>query len=155
MKQLSLISRSLVMSTLVFLALPVSVALACSCMELPPPVEAMGQADAVFTGRVLSAVPSGSTDGYEYMIQIHAVWKGAATVELRVETGDPAMCGLWLQPGETYLVYADEFDGVMSTNNCTRSREIGFADEDLAALGGPLAVEDMLLSVGTIKARYE
>jgi hypothetical protein len=124
-------------------------------MELPTPVEAMGQADAVFTGRVLTAVPIESTNGYVYTMRVHAVWKGTVIVELQVETGEPAMCGVWLQPGETYLVYAYEYEGVVSTGNCTRTREIGFADEDLAELGSPLAVEDMMLSVGMIKVRYE
>jgi hypothetical protein len=152
---MKLLSRFLVLSAVIVLTLPASVALACSCMEFPPPVEAMGQADAVFTGRVLSAVPIESTNGYVYTMRVHAVWKGAAIVEVRVETDEPAMCGVWLQPGETYLVYAGEHQGMLSTGNCTRTREISFAGEDLAELGSPLAVEGMTLSVGMFKVRYE
>ena len=88
MKLIPLILRFMVVSALAVLVLPASDALACSCMDIPPPMEAMGQADAVFIGRVLSAAPVESTNGFVYTMLVHAVWKGAATTEIQVETGE-------------------------------------------------------------------
>lgn len=142
----------LVIILFVLLAQPVS-ALACSCMDPPPPLEALAGAAAVFTGEVIGAVPDGA-NGYTYTMRVHAVWKGPATPQVEVATSDVAMCGLMMPAGAEYLVYAYDESGALYTHNCSRSAPVEFATIDLAELGEPMAVEYTGPSMAMLKARY-
>ena len=138
---------------LVILAVPA--ALACSCMPWPPPLEALDEATAVFTGRILRADPTDVPRGYCYTIEVHASWKGVATEEILVTTDDVAMCGLMMQVGKTYLVYSYGELEALSTNNCSRSRETRLAGDDLAELGDPIMVAAAGRTFTSLKSRYE
>ena len=136
------------------LAVPASHAMACSCAELPPPLESLKSATAVFSGRILSAKPEGA-NGYAYTVEVYAVWKGPASPELIVTTSDVGMCGLWMGVGSEFLVYALGDEGALTTHNCTRSKPLQFAGADLAELGTPVAVATGALTLSVLKARYE
>jgi hypothetical protein len=126
-------------------------------MPPPPPLEALEEADAVFSARCLTAVPIEHTNGYThtYTLRVLAVWKGEGDAIITIRTSDPAMCGIWLNPGEEYLIYAYEWEGVLESNNCSRTKMLEFAAEDLAELGEPnIVVGNREPSWGTIKARY-
>jgi len=127
---------------------------ACSCSEPEPPPEALAGATAVFTGRILAAEPDGG-NGYAYTIEVHAVWKGPLAATVVVATSEIGMCGLWMPEGSAFLVYALGGETALTTNNCTRSRPLEFASEDLEALGEPLAVSGDDLSITLIKSRYD
>ena len=143
----------LVLSLVVLLALPAA-SLACSCAEPPPPSEALKAATSVLTGHVVAAIPDGA-NAFIYTVRVHAVWKGEASPELEIKTSDVAMCGLWMEPGTPYLVYAYGPEQDLSTHNCTRSRPVEFAAADLAELGDPIAVGNEEKGFSMLKARYE
>jgi len=142
------------LTLLVLLFLPATTVHACSCTEPPPPLDAMKDATAVFTGRVVAAIPYG-TNAYTYTLRVYAVWKGSAAPEAIVATSDVAMCGLWMRPGTEYLVYATGPEDELFTSNCSRSKPTSLAAPDFAELGAPIAVGTTDASVAMLKARFE
>jgi hypothetical protein len=111
-------------------------ALACSCAPLPGPPQARDHAAAVFTGTVLGITREDNRRLVR--LRVEEAWKGARCEEVTVSTGlGDSDCGYAFQEGQTYLVYAEERRGRLSTNLCTRTRPAAEAGEDLAALGAP------------------
>jgi len=116
---------------------------ACSCLQPPPPDEALRQADAVFAGEVTDfrkAEPgNGETlsDLYEAVFRVTAMWKGPDADRIKVLTADPSqlMCGYRFEPGVRYLVYAYETTEGLDTSICTRTTVLDTADYDLSVLG--------------------
>jgi len=77
-------------------------------------------------------------DGKQIHFRVKSSFKqeaesAASAIEVWTPFGD---CGYDFQPGETYLVYADEDEetGVLSTGVCTRTKRLSDAGEDLAYL---------------------
>jgi len=110
-------------------------ALACSCVEPPPPKQARDEAYAVFSAKVVRAP---SDNDYSMRVQVKAVWKGMDCKTFEMGAGF-ATCIGWFQKGKTYLIYADRGEnGILYTHLCTRTRAITEAAEDLAAFGKPV-----------------
>jgi hypothetical protein len=143
----------LALAMIILIALP-AVSWACSCIEPPPPLEALKDATAVFSGRVLTAAPD-AANGFTYTMRVHAVWKGSTKPEAEVTTSDVAMCGLWMEPGMEFLVYAGGEESSLSTHSCSRSKPLVSAEADLAELGAPIAVGSGVAGMTTLKVRYE
>jgi len=118
------------------------VAAACKCMPPPPPQEAMAGSAAVFEGTVTDVRKPQSGDepsqmSVEVELRVGRRFKGAEADTVTVFTAESsAACGYGFEPGGTYLVYAGETDGQLSTNLCSRTARIEDASADLAALGG-------------------
>lgn len=117
-------------------------ALACSCTQPGPPAVELENADAVFSGRVLSVEPIGDRGAYRRLavrFALAAAWKGVPEGdEVTVTTSaDGATCGYSFEVGEEYLVYAHGDPGDLSTGLCTRNDRLDRATEDLTALGEP------------------
>lgn len=120
-------------------------ALRCSCIPPVPPAEALGQSDAVFSGRVVSVAERSEEDpGHpggphlEVRIVPSRRWKGADADTVTVRTADnSAACGYAFDPGGEYLVYATGEEGVLRVDLCSRTKPLAQAGEDLAALGAP------------------
>lgn len=116
---------------------------ACTCAPPGPPAAELAAADAVFSGRVISVEATRQEDRFPRLtvrFALAEVWKGLPEGEVATVTtaGDSAACGYHFEPGEEYLVYAQEGDpGSLSTGLCTRTSPLDDADEDLAALGEP------------------
>jgi hypothetical protein len=116
---------------------------ACSCLQPPPPDEALRQADAVFAGEVTDfRIPAPGNratrfDRYEATFRVTAVWKGPDSDRIKVLTADPSqeMCGYRFEPGIRYLVYAIEMPEGLGTSTCSRTAVLDAAGYDLAALG--------------------
>jgi hypothetical protein len=116
----------------------------CSCIPPVPPREALGQADAVFAGRVVSVTerreggPAFPGRPYlEVRIVPERRWKGAAGDTVTVATSDnSASCGYAFEQGRDYLVYAGGEDA-LRVFICSRTRPLADAAEDVAALGAP------------------
>lgn len=116
----------------------------CSCIPPAAPREALGQADAVFAGRVVSVTERREEDpGHpggphlEVRIVPQRRWKGAPTDTVVVRTADnSAACGYPFEAGGEYLVYAAGEDALRVVS-CSRTRLLAQAGEDLAALGAP------------------
>jgi hypothetical protein len=115
---------------------------ACSCIQPPPPAEALEQADAVFVGTVAAIDPADGPAGFPKLavrFDLETVFKGDLDGEAVVETPESsAACGYTFEEGETYLVYAFEVgegEG-WSTSLCSRNAKAEKAEEDLAVFEG-------------------
>lgn len=140
---------------------------ACSCLEWPPPQQALQEYDGVFTARILTVDPIEPIQGdypvgIVYTAQLLGVWKGAEGPVVTLESGDPAMCGIWFEEGREYLLYAYEvFNDVgygpetYRVSNCYRWFHLEDAGPDLEALGEPQTVATERSSWGMLKAEYE
>ncbi len=108
----------------------------CDCVPIPPPAQAFEQADAVLMGRVIDIQEEPASYSLTVRISATEVWKGKKDLTAEIITAsNSAMCGFYFQKGKTYLIYACENpEGRLATNNCTRTRLIDRAGEDLAFL---------------------
>ena len=115
-------------------------AYACSCVQNPPPQEAMDRSAVVFAGRVVSLnlherpgdVWSGA-DPVTVEFDVNRVWKGYDYQTMYLTTArSGATCGFTFVEGEEYLVYSSD---ATTVSLCSRTRSKSEAKEDLAALG--------------------
>jgi len=146
-------------------------AVACSCMQPPPPQEALAQSDHVFEGLVHAvdgtgegggdaseggagadgssgpdgALPAPGGSRVRVTFEVVRTWKGADAERFEVRTADnSAACGYPFEPGETYLVYADDGDdGAPTTGLCSRTRPVEAAEQDLDVLGAGVVPVDI------------
>ena len=117
-------------------------ACACSCVENPPPLAALQESDAVFTGFVLSVeelnrgLLRSSADRVEVTFRVTEAWKGVDSDRVKLRTAAAeASCGFEFVVGMPYIVYAYETANGLSTGLCTRTTDLALAADDLAALG--------------------
>ncbi len=140
-------------------------AFACSCVTPPTPLGALNDADAVFSGTVVSITPinqnapggiySLTPASNEVVFSVSSVWKGVARSHVTVVTGmGGGDCGYSFNLGDTYLVYAySSHPGSpvfylgnirvelpissqqFGTSICTRTAPLSLAAADLAQLG--------------------
>lgn len=111
---------------------------ACSCIAPPGPLESMADSDFVFSGTVESIVPINKEYGGNILVRlrVRTQWKGGLSDEVFVETADnSAACGYHFERNKSYLIYGSVYEGVMTTNICTRTTALENADDDLRALG--------------------
>ena len=90
------------------------------------------QSDAVFVGEVIEA--NDATSFREARLRVEQSWKGAETSEVRVVAPRTIEAPRY-QVGERYLVFASLQDGKLFTANCSRTKRIDHAAEDLKQLG--------------------
>jgi hypothetical protein len=117
---------------------------ACTC-ELPPldkstrqqVIEARQKAKAVFVGKVL-AIDAPSEVFYKRItFELESAWKGVHSTRLVIFTGrGGGDCGYGFEVGETYLVFAYQFNkSHLGTNICQRTGVFSSASNDLKHLG--------------------
>ncbi|MEX0787990.1 MAG: LPXTG cell wall anchor domain-containing protein [Anaerolineales bacterium] len=129
-------TRYLFLSTLLLALIPFTPAYACSCVAPGSPTAALTEADAVFSGRVLSIETPGGYESLRVQMDVDKVWKGPVQAVIEVRTGrDSAGCGFTFEQGKSYLVYAYESEGSLVATLCSRSNLLDQAAEDTAALG--------------------
>lgn len=120
-------------------------ALACSCVQPPAPEEALSQASAVFSGKVIAKDIDNALGGFEQIattLQVDQAWKGVEQAHVVLHTAsNSAACGVNLEIGSEYLVYATENEGQLHTSLCSRTAPLENAQEDLDALGAGQTVE--------------
>ena len=128
----------LAIAVTVALSLSPKRSMACSCGENPPPPEALAQATAVFSGRVVAGSYDKSV--YTASVRILGVWKGSVSEPIEELLTHPqcCLCGLVLEKGQDYLIYAYENDGHLWVSTCSRTVLLDQAAADLSALGEPL-----------------
>ena len=122
---------------------------ACSCSPSPPPAEALGYADAVFSGRVVGSGGEFSLKHFSAVeIDVDTVWKGSITSTTFVYVWFGASCGYdRFELDEDFLVYAHhdvfpvEDDNTLFVHLCSRTRPLEYAEEDLLTLGAGQAPE--------------
>ena len=132
---------------------------ACSCMMLPPPEDALNEADAVFSGEVVKIIENGKItkgSGKTVHFKVNEVWKGTNESEVVITTGNnEGDCGIPFEEGQKYLVYATMSDmyvnNTLSTTICHRTTEFAGASGDLNALGEGREVSDANSSLDEVE----
>jgi hypothetical protein len=132
----------LVISVIMF-AVGAEYAQACSCVGNGPPLEELGKATAVFSGRVIerdeTAVLYTTADPVRVTFQVYTVWKGPVCGTIIVTTAySEVSCGYEFQEGEEYLVYAHGSVDNLEVSLCSRTRLLAGASQELSELGDGL-----------------
>jgi hypothetical protein len=113
--------------------------MACDCRQNPPPPQALAQAAAVFSGRVVASSYGENGELYKPVLRVMDVWKGSVHERVELYTyWRCCLCGFALEVGRNYLVYADEAEGELWVSSCSRTTLLEEAATDLSALGKPL-----------------
>lgn len=94
--------------------------------------QAVRQSAAVFSGEVLE-IRTGRTYR-EARVRVDRSWKGVETQEVVVLV-DSTVESPRYRVGEKYLVFAGKQYGELFTGNCSRTKEIKYAQGDLDQLG--------------------
>jgi hypothetical protein len=138
-------SGSLTLPVIAFMLLGASDGLACSCAGPADVLQALEQATAVFSGRVVDVIkhkpdrtrPQSWFTGVETVLEVKTVWKRVDKRVVSVFTSDQqSACGYRFRKGRTYLVYAHRNEeGKLVTSICTRTKRLKDAEEDLSKLG--------------------
>jgi hypothetical protein len=117
---------------------------ACSCVSPGSPTEELAKSTAVFEGLVLgsNSVAAGPSIYTRHVrFQVLKSWKGveADTIaSIGVPSGSSAGCGFdSMTDGSTWLVYAREVEGALTTSLCSRSLPRESAASDRLELGAP------------------
>jgi hypothetical protein len=87
---------------------------------------------AVFVGEVVEVNDAGTLK--EARLRVEQSWKGVETKEITVLATRTAESPRY-KAGERYLVFASLQDGKLFTGNCSRTKKMEYAQEDLAQLG--------------------
>ncbi|HEU4453270.1 MAG TPA: hypothetical protein VFR81_09425 [Longimicrobium sp.] len=108
----------------------------CSCVPPPSVPRALGEADAVFQGRVID-VRTGRED-LRVRIRVARRWKGAGgdTVTVRTARGSPS-CGFDFVAGTEYLVYARRArapETALAVSLCSRTKRAEDARREIRTL---------------------
>ncbi|MCS6800210.1 MAG: hypothetical protein NZ898_17100 [Myxococcota bacterium] len=106
---------------------------ACSCVARTDE-QYFQDADAVFEGHVLRL--ERRPDVLLVHLRVVRAWKGIDVEQVVVRTAPAgSICGLEVEPGRSYLVYADGAPGSLSASLCGGTRPIEHAGDALRQLG--------------------
>ena len=103
---------------------------ACSCIARTE-AQQVDTAEVVFRGVVTDKVlplgtPQSSLDPVEYTFDVEQVFKGSATTPQRATSAvSSASCGVELEVGGRYLVFADSETGQLTLSLCGGTRPAG------------------------------
>ena len=129
----------MIRSTISLLLASPAFAVACSCPPLPPVTEAYSSASAVFYGEVVrSRAGSPLFGSVIYELKVVEDFKGSSTAYSVESPNEGPACGVLLETGKRYLIYAvADTDGrKLRTSACMRTRPSAWIQE--------LSVEDEL-----------
>jgi len=111
---------------------------ACTCVDsINSPSNEFGFSSSVFSGRVLSMSVDTSSSLFPLRVTFQAIqtWKGTPTSLPTISTGlSSASCGVSFHIDSSYLVYAYQWQGKLTTDICRRTRLLSRAAEDIAFL---------------------
>ena len=125
----------------------------CSCAPMPTPEEQLRNTDRAYVGQIigfeklaqgipLTVASSGKEDEWlpdeiRILFRVSESWKGVrdSLVVVRTSFWGPA-CGYPFASDGEYLVYDYRRGGHYETNDCTRTRPLSQASDDLAYLRG-------------------
>ena len=112
---------------------------ACLCEPMSPKKRAKFMkinADAIFTGTVLSAVQI-SVSTWETTLLVKDSWKGQTSGEIKVQSSGGCRVGFVV--GMMDLVYGKrDKDGVLVTEVCWGTASVEFRKDDMKRLGKPI-----------------
>ena len=122
-----------------FLAMGSTQAKACSCAPPAPVKDALATSAEVFSGEVLKVEHLSNGNPFASVrvtLRVIESWKGPLEFEKTLFTAsNGAACGVYFREGSQYLVYASYGRAGLSTNLCTRTKSLQFAQDDLDELG--------------------
>lgn len=108
---------------------------ACSCVQPPPPLDALAQATAVFEARVQRIEVDAARLRMTAHLTVIRQWKGDLPEDVTVTTASQtSLCGFPFEVDNRVLLYVDGEGTDLSASMCSRSRPMEQAGEDLAAL---------------------
>jgi hypothetical protein len=93
---------------------------------------ALKQSAAVFSGEVLEMKNGGNY--MEARLRVERSWKGVEAEQVSV-SADNTVESPHYRVGEKYLVFAGVREGKLFTGNCSRTKRLEYAEEDLKQLG--------------------
>lgn len=133
MKYFKLISFSLIAFLLatVFTTFP-TVSHACKCVEVQSVEKELESSEAVFIGKIIDIRTE--KNNRKILFEVEETWKGVSQTQI-VLKDEWSSCSLDFFKGESYLVYANDFQGEMTSDICNRTTELSGAGEDIAMLG--------------------
>ena len=103
------------------------------CLIEPKSIKgALKNSAAVFSGEVLE-IRSG-VNFLQARFRVEHSWKGVEAEQVSVLTENTAESPHY-RVGEKYLVFAGIRDGKLFTGNCSRTKRLEYAEEDLKQLG--------------------
>jgi hypothetical protein len=103
------------------------------CLIEPKSIKgALKNSTAVFSGEVLE-IRSG-VNFLQARFRVERSWKGVEAEQVSVLTENTAESPHY-RVGEKYLVFAGIRDGKLFTGNCSRTKRLEYAEEDLKQLG--------------------
>ncbi|TFB14138.1 hypothetical protein E3U55_14590 [Filobacillus milosensis] len=116
---------------------------ACTCEEPGTVQEEMNQSSAVFSGKVIEKYDENkdkktisSNDPIAFVFEVKESWKGINQTQVVVSTARySGSCGYEFALNNNYLVYAQERNGELEVNLCSRTTVLPYADQDLEELG--------------------
>ena len=121
---------------------------ACSCGRGAPLSLDVNSATAVFVGTV-EAVTGSMPQPIVATFLVDKPYRGR--IERRtVVSGSGNSCDIAFAKGETYLVYAREHAGVLVTHECTRTRPLSTAGEDVRYLDNLAVAKPQVLVYGDV-----
>jgi hypothetical protein len=103
------------------------------CLNGPKSIKGvLENSNAVFSGEVVE-IRSG-VNFLQARFRVERSWKGVEAEQVYVFTENTAESPHY-RVGEKYLVFAGSRDGKLFTGNCSRTKRLEYADEDLKQLG--------------------
>ncbi|MBT2691655.1 hypothetical protein [Bacillus sp. ISL-55] len=123
----------------VFTTFP-TVSHACKCVEPQSVEKELESSEAVFSGKIIDIRTE--KNSRKILFEVEETWKGVSQTQIFLKD-ERSSCSLDFFKGESYLVYAYDFQDELTTNICDRTKELSGAGEDLAALGkGTMPTEE-------------
>jgi len=124
----------------------VGAAEACSCVRPQSPCASMKSSQTIFVGRVVSATtaPDQQTIRVRFEVEEQFTGRTANAIDLTTPSTD-GMCGFPFRVGTKYLVYAHPSSEGLTASQCSRTRQLVAAGDDLSLLRQTAA--------GTIQSR--
>jgi hypothetical protein len=131
-----------ILSATVITAYP-SVSHACKCEEPPSVEQELERSKAVFSGKIIDI--KDEKNNRKILFDVEETWKGVTETQI-ILLDEISSCSLDFFKGASYLVYAYDFQGDLTTNICDRTKDLSSAQEDLLKLGeGSLPTEEVNL----------
>ncbi len=133
--------RCILIVIAVLLSLLTTNAFACSCIEIRNLTQVFNETDAIFLGSVIQSEVLGNpeefdTNGLKTLVyrggrkatfRVVKSWKGPQEEIIAVVTGEGGGdCGFDFIVGHSYLVYAHNINGELSTGICSRTRDVSY-----------------------------
>jgi len=114
-----------------FLLLNFDSAFGCVCVPTTP-AQQIQQSKTIFSGKVMGRTAT------TIRFKVQKWWKGTRYHEVSIFADSKIItdCDVTFQDGETYLIYAyRSVENRLETNQCTGTKQLASADEDLKILG--------------------